>query len=93
MLLITGKAKKELLANKPYSYSYDSTAGSRDDYMKVTAILADGSEVELSDCGAEEYAANDISNQRWDCPTVAQQIAKLDEVKGLVNESIAAILL
>ena len=87
MLLIEGKAKSELLSSKPYSDTYDSVAGGRDDYMKVTAILDDGNQEELKDCGRAEYAANDVQNQEWDCPTIAQQIAKLGNVKGLIVEA------
>ena len=87
MLLIEGKAKKELLNSKPYSDSYDSTAGGRDNYMKVTALLEDGTQEVLEDCGRAEYAAGDIQNQEWDCPTVAQQIATMGNVKGLLVEA------
>ncbi len=86
MLLIEGKAKSELLKSKPYSYTYDSVAGGRDDYMKVTAILEDDSQEILADSGAAEYAAGDIQNQTWDCLTVAQQVAQLGRVKGLLVE-------
>ena len=85
MLLIEGKAKAELLRSKPYSYNYDSVAGGKDNYMKVTAILEDGSSEVLEDCGSAEYADR-TPNQEWDCPTIKQQIAVLGNVKGLEVE-------
>ena len=85
MFLIEGKAKQELLKSKPYHYTYDSIAGEKDDYLKVTAILEDNSKKRLDDSGMAEYADN-TPNQQWDCLTVKQQIAVLGNVKGLQVE-------
>ena len=86
MLLIEGKAKRELLKSKPYHYTYDSVAGGKDDYLKVIAILKDNSRKVLENCGSAEYA-DSTPDQRWNCTTVRQHIATLGNVKGLQVES------
>ena len=80
---IEGKAARKLLNKKPFSHTYDSVAGERNDYLTVTAILADGQKVTLRDCGRAEFADNTIPCREWDCPTIREQIAELGDVSGL----------
>lgn len=86
MYVLGSKAIEKLVETKPFSYLYDSVAGGEDDYLKVTAVMNDGSKEVLKDCGYSKYAANHIPNQEWDCPTIREQIAELGQVTGLILE-------